>query len=159
MNEFNSHQKTEQTQILAQEDEFKLQQINAEIKDFMETLPSPIVLQQYNSILPNTSERIIAMAEREQEHKHKMREKLIDAQISEFKQERYERRLGQIFGFSLGVISIIAGSIIAIWESTLAGSFIGSTGVIALVFLFLFSSKKSQKNSYILELKNTDIVE
>lgn len=88
-----------------------------------------------------------------------MREKLIDAQISEFKQERYERRLGQIFGFSLGVISIIAGSIIAIWESTLAGSFIGSTGVIALVFLFLFSSKKSQKNSYILELKNTDIVE
>lgn len=64
MNEFNSHQKTEQTQILAQEDEFKLQQINAEIKDFMETLPSPIVLQQYNSILPNTSERIIAMAER-----------------------------------------------------------------------------------------------
>ncbi|ABA20302.1 conserved hypothetical protein [Trichormus variabilis ATCC 29413] len=159
MNESNFDEKNEHTNIEAEDDNNQLQQINAALRDFMETLPPPIVLQQYNSILPNTSDRILAMAEREQEHRHKMREKLIDVQISDIKQERYERRLEQIFGFSLGVVSMVAGAIIAIWKSPLAGSCICSTGIFSVVFIFLLSRKKQQKNIFISDVKNPPILD
>ncbi|WP_414753268.1 DUF2335 domain-containing protein [Anabaena sp. CCY 9910] len=159
MNESNFEKETEHINIESDDDNSHLQQINAELRDFMETLPPPIVLQQYNSILPNTSDRIIAMAEREQEHRHKMREKLIDVQISDIKQERYERRLEQIFGFSLGVVSMIAGAIIAVWKSPLAGSCICSTGIFSVVFIFLLSREKQHKNIFISDPKNPHILD
>ncbi|MBD2346317.1 DUF2335 domain-containing protein [Anabaena subtropica] len=163
MNESNSDKKTENTNVEAQAHDSDLKQINVELShcieasiEFMGKLPPPMVLQQYNTIHPNTSDRIISMVEREQEHKHKMREKLIDTQILDMKQKSNERQLEQIFGFSIGVISIISGSIIAICKSPLAGSFISSTGLICLAFIFLFVHKKQQKNNYQSELPNTN---
>jgi uncharacterized membrane protein len=72
-------------------------------------IPDPITLAQYNRVLPNAADRIVSMAEKE--HRHRMQEKLIDAQVNDTRQERDERRLGQIFGLSIGVVSIVAGSI------------------------------------------------
>ncbi len=91
-------------------------------------IPDPITLEQYNRVLPNAADRIVSMAEKEQEHRHRMQEKLINAQVTDTKQERNERKLGQIFGWSIGVISIIAGTITVNLGSPIAGGFIGQQG-------------------------------
>lgn len=44
------------------------------------------------------------MAEKEQAHRHEMQEKLVGYQVSDFRQDRNEKRLGQIFGFAIGVV-------------------------------------------------------
>lgn len=40
-------------------------------------IPEPITLEQYNRVLANAADRIVSMAEKEQEHRHRMQEKLI----------------------------------------------------------------------------------
>ena len=111
---------------------------------FTGPLPPPVVLEQYNRILPDAADRIVSMAEREQDHRHKMQEKLIDAQIFDVKQERGERRLGQIFGLSIGVVSIVSGSITAVLGAPIAGGVIGSAGVVGLVSVFVLGRREQQ---------------
>lgn len=119
-------------------------------------IPPPGTLEQYNRILPNAADRIISMAEREQEHRHKMQEKLVNAQVNDAKQERDERRLGQIFGLSIGVVSIVSGSITAILASPLAGGFIGSAGVVGLVSVFVLGRREQKNSQYPPQLESSD---
>jgi uncharacterized membrane protein len=53
------------------------QQISTRV-EITDPIPSARILEQYNRILPSAADRIISMAEREQEHRHKMQEKLVD---------------------------------------------------------------------------------
>lgn len=110
-------------------------------------LPHPVVLEQYNRILPNASDRIISMAEKEQEHRHKMQEKLIDAQILDTKLERNEKRLEQIFGLSISIVSILSGSVTAISGFPWAGGVIGSAGVVGLVSVFVLGRREQDIQS------------
>ena len=119
-------------------------------------IPDPITLEQYNRVLPNAADRIVSMAEKEQEHRHRMQEKLINAQVNDTQQEREERRLGQIFGLSIGVVSIVAGSITAILASPIAGGFIGSAGVIGLVSVFVLGRREQQNTQYPPQLESGD---
>lgn len=119
-------------------------------------LPPPITLEQYNRILPDAANRIISMAEREQEHRHKMQEKLVDAQIIDKQQQRAERRLGQIFGFSIGVVVIVAGSATTVLGHPVVGGLFGSSGVIGLVFVFVYSRREQQKAQFP-QLESSDI--
>jgi uncharacterized membrane protein len=119
-------------------------------------IPDPITLEQYNRILPGAANRIVSMVEKEQEHRHRMQEKLIDAQVNDTKQERDERRLGQTFGLSIGVVSIVAGSITAILASPIAGGFIGSAGVVGLVSVFVLGRREQQNNKYPPQLESGD---
>lgn len=140
----------------AQEEDSSLSQnISASIQ-FTGPIPPPIILEQYNRILPDAANRILAMAEREQEHRHKMQEKLIDSQVLDQRQERTERRVGQNYGLTIGIVAIISGSITAILGSSLAGGFIGSAGVIGLVAVFVLG-RREQQNSQSTQLDGTGI--
>lgn len=123
-------------------------------------IPSPTILEQYNRILPSAADRIISMAEREQEHGHKMQEKLVDSQILDKKQERTEKRLGQIFGLTIGVVAILAGSATVVLNSSIAGEvaggLIGSSGVIGLVSVFVLG-RREQKSAQYAQLESSDI--
>ena len=96
--------------------------------------------------MPGAADRILKMAEKEQAHRHEMQEKLVQSQVFDFRQERSEKRLGQIFGFAIGVVSIIAGSVTAIQGAPWAGGFIGSAGVAGLVSVFVIG-RRDQKTS------------
>ncbi len=86
-----------------------------------------------------------------------MQEKLIDSQILDKKQERTEKRLGQIFGLTIGVVAILAGSATVVLNSSIAGEvaggFIGSSGVIGLVSVFVLG-RREQKSA---QLESSDI--
>lgn len=73
-------------------------------KSFSGPLPSPETLYQYNQIVPNAAERILAMAEKEIEHRHKIDKKTI---LLIF--------LGQIFSILLIIICLTIAFIFAIY--------------------------------------------
>ena len=104
---------------------------------FSGPIPPPAILQEYNNISPDCAERIIKYAEVEAEHRRKV-------EIFTIKTEMLEIRLGQIFGFLIGITTILSGTYAAINGAQIAGSLIGTGGVIGLVTAFITgrSSKK-----------------
>jgi uncharacterized membrane protein len=125
---------------------------------FFSPIPPPGILDKYDQILPGATDRILRMAEKEQAHRHEMQGKLVESQVSDFRQERSEKRLGQIFGFSIGVVSIIAGSVTAILGEPLAGGIIGSTGVVGLVSVFV-AGRIGQQDSQNFQLLDDEEIE
>jgi uncharacterized membrane protein len=100
-------------------------------------IPSPAVLGQYERLVPGTAERLIKMAEKEQNHRHEMDMKVASAQINDLRRNRLENNLGQVFGLVIGLTAIMAGSFTAIKGSQLAGGLIGTAGVAGLVSAFV----------------------
>ena len=124
---------------------------------FVGPIPPPQILDKYNQILPGAADRILKMAEKEQSHRHEMQEKLVESQASDFRQDRNEKRLGQIFGFAIGVVSIISGSVTAIQGAPWAGGFIGSAGVVGLVSVFVVGRRDQQDSQTFQQLEDEDM--
>lgn len=101
-------------------------------------LPPPSILQGYDRVVPGAAERIIAMAERQSSHRQAVEGKLVEAQIADGKIERSERKLGQILGFTIGVIAIFSGAVIAVLGAEIAGGVIGGGTVAGLVSVFIY---------------------
>ena len=97
---------------------------------FIGPIPPPAILQEYNNISPGCADRIIKYAEDEAEHRRKV-------EILTLKTETLEIRLGQIFGFLIGITTILSGTYAAINGAEIAGSLIGTGGVIGLVTAFI----------------------
>ena len=93
-------------------------------------LPSPEILVQYNNAVPGAAERIIAMAEHDFAHLQSM-EKM---QLSAYYQDR---RLGQIFGFSIAVLALGGSVFLAFTGHESTASVIGGTTLVALVSIFV----------------------
>ena len=100
-------------------------------------LPNPSVLSAYNNIHPGFAERIIALAEKKSDHRHNLENKSIDAETEDHRQRNIEIRIGQIFAFLIGVITILAGSYTAVNGAQIAGSLIGTAGVASLASVFI----------------------
>ena len=64
-------------------------------------VPSPSALQKYNQLVPNGAERILTIIEAERKHRRKMEKSKLDGR-------NVIRILGTIFGFVLGIITIVA---------------------------------------------------
>ena len=56
----------------------------------------PEAFQRYEEILPGAAERILKMAEKQAEHRQRLEEKIVNAEIR-------DARLGLIFGFLIGL--------------------------------------------------------
>ncbi|OGU16083.1 MAG: hypothetical protein A2X61_13295 [Ignavibacteria bacterium GWB2_35_12] len=94
---------------------------------------------KYNNACPDAAERIIKMAEQQQQHRTELENKVITQQIK-------ESQRGQIFGFILGLIGLL-GSIILIYSGKeIGGSILGGGSLTLLVSLFVLG-KKAQKKS------------
>jgi len=104
-------------------------------EQFSGPLPPPAALEHYECILAGSADRIIAMAEREATHRHELEKSLINSEI-------IETRLGQILGFLIGSIAIIAGTYAAVNGAQITGSIIGSSGVVGLVTVFIYGRQK-----------------
>lgn len=104
-------------------------------------LPSPRILQGYEHVLPGAAERLLVMAEKEQDHAHKLNVAMVQGMTNQSK-------LGQKMGFSIAVFGLLVGFVCMMaggyWgNSTLIITGGGVIGVdlIALVALFLRTTK------------------
>jgi uncharacterized membrane protein len=93
---------------------------------FLGPIPDPAILEKYQTILPGLPERIVAMAEKEQQNRH-----------SNDKRFFTTVRLSQYFAF-FSIICILSVVVLCILNgnATVGQNIaIGTTGVVASIFL------------------------
>jgi uncharacterized membrane protein len=73
-------------------------------------IPDPETLNRYEQIAPGTAERIIAMAEKEQSHRHEIESTVVSAQTSDVRDERKAEARGQWFALFFCTMAIAAGA-------------------------------------------------
>lgn len=66
---------------------------------FSGPIPPPEIFAGYDRALPNGADRVMKMAEREQEHRHKMEDTIV-------RKESFEKRAGLIFAFTLSTLAL-----------------------------------------------------
>lgn len=99
--------------------------------------PLPEMLARYEQAIPGSATRLMDMVERESNHRRALESKQLEAAIEDQRAERTERRRGQLLGFWMGTIAIVAGSITAVLGHPGAGGVIGTAGVVSLVSVFV----------------------
>ncbi len=77
-------------------------------------LPDAETLIKYDSVIPNGADRIMKMAENQQEHRMIIEKKIIFEQSSQSK-------LGQWFGLIIGIVGISCGTFLAYSGETTVG--------------------------------------
>lgn len=103
-------------------------------------LPDSESLVEYNSVIPNGADRIMNMAEKQQQHRISIESKVIKSQsIQSF--------LGQIFGLIIGLVGIISGTYLASIGATTVGGIIAGGTVVSLVSVFVIGKKSQNKAS------------
>ena len=107
-------------------------------------LPSPEVLEKYNTIIPDGANRIMTMAEKQQDHRFGLENTALRSQLRQSKR-------GQIFGF----IICLVGLGISAWAigtgHELGGSILGGGGLLGLVSVFIYGKQRQEKS---IEQKN-----
>jgi uncharacterized membrane protein len=69
---------------------------------FAGPLPPPEAFQRYELVLPGAAERILAMAERQAEHRQGLEARVIKSNVT-------GERIGQVFGLVIALAAIAAG--------------------------------------------------
>ena len=69
----------------------------------MGPLPPPEMLDGYERTLPGTAERILSMAEKQQDHRQMIEKAVIVGNLR-------DQRLGVVFAFLLGLTGIVCGT-------------------------------------------------
>jgi uncharacterized membrane protein len=93
-------------------------------------LPDPRALEYYEKVCPGAAREIIEMAKREQVHRH-----------SNDGAARLSLLLGQIFGFTLGLVGLLGGIYLASTGKSLAGLGVFITSLGSLVGVFVLDRK------------------
>lgn len=104
---------------------------------FSGPLPPPEFLAQYKSILPDAPERIMAMAEKEQQHRHDVDNAMVKGGLK-------QRSRGQILGFILALLFGAASLILGLKGQTTLAGILGTTTVIGLATVFVLNKKPSK---------------
>lgn len=93
-------------------------------------LPHPMLLKQFDEVLPGTAERIITMTEKEGEHRRIIEKQIVD---SEFKIQNR----GIKFGFLIALAGILGSVFLAFYDKTIASTILGSSTLVSLVSVFI----------------------
>jgi uncharacterized membrane protein len=75
---------------------------------FIGPIPPPDIFAGYDRALPNGADRVMKMAEREQEHRHKMEDIIVG-------KESFEKRVGLVFAFALAAFTQGVSAYLLIW--------------------------------------------
>lgn len=101
-------------------------------------LPHPDLLIKYEEIIPGSAERILSMAEKEQQHRHQLENEVIKKEIA-------QKGRGLNFGFTLALLIIVVGAYLLIIDKSLQG-FSLILGSIAMIITPFFFNKNNNQN-------------
>lgn len=102
-------------------------------------LPQWEDLEKYGQIIPNGADRIMAMAEKQQDHRQSLEKKAISEQLTQSKR-------GQTFGLLIGLTAIIGGVACILLGHEWSGAFLGGVGLTGLVSVFVIGKRKQEKS-------------
>jgi uncharacterized membrane protein len=105
---------------------------------FAGPIPPPSLLARYNDIVPNGAERILAMAERQSQHRETIESQVVTGNID-------SQKRGTIFGFILALVTILGGFALVYAGKDTSGmaAIIGS--LVSLVSVFVYARHKQAK--------------
>lgn len=111
-------------------------------------LPPPEILLQYKKIIPDAPERLLALVEKEQAHRHENENKMTEAVVADSKAARAADTRGDIIAIVTFIACMALGLFILIqgYSEVIAGSLVGAP-LISSIGAFIFKRKKSQASS------------
>lgn len=101
-------------------------------------LPLPAHLEKYEAVLPGAAERIMAMAEKQSDHRRGLETKVVNSDIA-------NSRLGLIFGFIIAMLGISGGVFLINNGKIVEGSIFSGLTVVSLVGAFVYGSQQRRK--------------
>ena len=105
---------------------------------FQGPLPPPAMLEHYGKIIPNGPERMMALLEKQTDHRIAMETKLVDGRIS-------VTRTGQIMAFMLSIFFGLSAFYLGInGHEWLAGT-VATTTIIGLAVVFVLGKEPGQQ--------------
>jgi len=109
-------------------------------QSFSGPIPPPHILAEYENILPGAADRILAMSEKQSNHRQNL-------EMQEETGQRRETRIGQFLGFGIAV-AVISASVIYVMlvpssPGLLTGGTLSGGTIIGLVYAFRYSRKVS----------------
>lgn len=101
-------------------------------------IPSAEALNKYNQVLPGAADRILSMAEKQQDHRHQLEAVAVRSR---------ERKgfLGQIFGFVVAMTAIIGGTYLLSIGKSAEGFTTMILAVGSIVSIFIFGRRSQSK--------------
>lgn len=97
-------------------------------------LPDAETLIKYNSLIPDGADRIMRMAEKQQDHRIAIESSHLGSQAS-------QSNLGQWFGLIIGVFGIGCGTFLAYSGQPTVGGIIAGGTVVSLVSVFVIGKR------------------
>jgi|HubBroStandDraft_6_1064221.scaffolds.fasta_scaffold73669_5 uncharacterized membrane protein len=101
-------------------------------------LPPPAMMEHYERILPGSADRIIAMAEKQSQHRQFVERQVVEANLT-------SERLGQIFAFVLGLLGLVGGLALAYTGRLTAGLIIFLSILSSFVSIFIVGRRAQAK--------------
>lgn len=102
-------------------------------------LPSPETLAGYSSLIPNGADRIMQMAEKQQEHRMQMEKSVIKSQMA-------QSNIGQFLAFFIGLAALGASTYCIVTGHEWSGSILGLGGLTSLVTAFIKGKSEQAEN-------------
>ncbi|MCL1967585.1 MAG: DUF2335 domain-containing protein [Fibromonadales bacterium] len=109
-------------------------------ESFSGPIPPPKILKGYNEAIENGAERVVAMAEKQSSHRIQLEDYAV-------REELKQSRIGQIFGFVLGLVGLLLATTLALLGHEAIAGIFGTTTIIGLVTVFVLGRKSLQKDS------------
>lgn len=101
-------------------------------------IPSARELEKYEDVLTGAADRILKMAEEQSIHRRKMESKMLEANIK-------AEKTGQIFGFAVFVIALIAGIALMIMGKDAVGLITSLGSLAAIIGLFVYNRESEKR--------------
>lgn len=119
----------------------------AQFASYEGPIPPPEVLAQYNEIAPDTVDRILKMAEKEQDARHYLQKTVIDSGVE-------QSRRGLNYGFWISIVfGVISGGLTLLGHPE--GLVLGGLDIIGLASVFVYQTE-SRKNERKEKRENND---
>lgn len=105
---------------------------------FRGPLPPPTMLREYNEIVVNGAERIMARSEKEQAHRHEMQSKTVTGAIA-------KDRRGQWMAFAITVFILLIATVFAWRGNTVFAGTLITVDLIGLASVFIMGRAGNSK--------------
>jgi uncharacterized membrane protein len=124
------------------EESRKLLQISQQkiTQSFSGPLPPPLVLREYNEIIPGLADRIVSLAEKQTQHRIGIENKVIDSDIG-------KSWIGLVCGLIVALACVGAGTACILYGHDWAGATLATGAVGGLVYTFVYgtASRKAER--------------
>ena len=106
---------------------------------FFGPIPPPKAMAEYEALLPGSADRILSMAEKQQEHRISLEKLAVSSDLSQNKR-------GQMFGFIVFLIALAAGILFAFkgWVP-LATTFLTGT-MVSIIAIFVLGRRDANRD-------------